>query len=111
VGNAPFQPGFQVEVSHETPIFYHYQGERNLARATWFEQCKQNDLLTSQIAVSIVTSYEALVTASTNIVKFEKELLPAAANVAQLNRRSYQLGKSDLASAMLAQQQYQQIRC
>jgi cobalt-zinc-cadmium efflux system outer membrane protein len=108
--NAPFQPGFQIEVSHETPIFYHYQGQRNQAKATWLQQLKQNDLLTSQIAASAVSSYEELVTAVENIDKFQSKLLPAASKVAQLSRRSYQLGKSDLATAMLAQQQYQQIR-
>jgi cobalt-zinc-cadmium efflux system outer membrane protein len=109
-GHAPFQPGFQLEVSHETPIFYHYQGERNQAKATWMQQLKQNDLLTSQIATSVVVSYEELVTTLANIEKFQNELLPDAAQVAQLNRRSYQLGKSNLAAAMLAQQQYQQVR-
>ncbi len=108
--NAPFQPGFQIEVFHETPIFYHYQGERNQARATWMQQLKQNDLLTSQIATSVVSSYEELVTALENIKKYQDELLPAASKVAQLSRLSYQLGKTDLATAMLAQQQYQQIR-
>jgi cobalt-zinc-cadmium efflux system outer membrane protein len=108
--NAPFQPGFQLEVSHETPIFYHYQGERNQAKATWLQQLKQTDLLTSQIAASAVSSYEELVTTIENIKKFQDKLLPAASQVAQLSRRSYQLGKSDLATAMLAQQQYQQVR-
>jgi cobalt-zinc-cadmium efflux system outer membrane protein len=108
--NAPFQPGFQIEVSHETPIFYQYQGERNQAKATWLQQIKQNDLLTSQIAASVVTSYEELATSLANIEKFQIDLLPAASKVAQLSRLSYQLGKTDLATAMLAQQQYQQVR-
>jgi outer membrane protein TolC len=43
-------------------------------------------------------------------VKYQDELLPAALNVAQLSRRGFQLGKTDLATAMLAQLQYQQLR-
>ncbi|MBU6454493.1 MAG: TolC family protein [Cyanobacteria bacterium REEB67] len=108
--NAPFQPGFQLDISHETPIFYYYQGQRKQAAATVLQQVRQCDLLTSQIALAVVSAYEALLISTDNLRKYKNELLPAAARVAQLSRRSYELGKSDLATAMLAQQQYQQIK-
>ena len=59
--------------------------------------------------MDIVTSYESVSVARANITKFQKELIPAAAEVARIARRSYQVGKSDLASAIIAKQQYQQI--
>jgi cobalt-zinc-cadmium efflux system outer membrane protein len=43
-----------------------------------------------------------------NIFIFQKDLLPTAAHVARLARRSYQIGSTDLATAIVAQQQYQQ---
>ncbi len=106
----PFQSGYMLTVSQENPIFYQYQGQINQANATWIEQLKQNELQRSQIASDIVTAYEALVLTRENIIKFQKDLLPAGLKVAQLSRRGYELGKTDLATAMLAQQQYQQLR-
>jgi outer membrane protein TolC len=104
----PFQPGYQVTVQEETPIFYQYQGQVNQAKATWLQQLKQNTRLRTQIAADIVLAYEALAVSRENIKKFQNELLPAALKVAQLSRRGYELGATDLATAVLAQQQYQQ---
>jgi cobalt-zinc-cadmium efflux system outer membrane protein len=95
-------------VQEETPVFYQYQGQVNQAKATWLQQLKQNDLLHAQIATGIVRAYEALEVGRENIKKFEQDLLPVALKVAQLSRRGYELGASDLATAVLAQQQYQQ---
>jgi len=104
----PFQPGYQITVQEETPVFYQYQGQVNQAKSTWLQQLKQNDLLCAQIAADIVKTYEALLVTRKNIKKFQHDLLPAALKVAQLSRRGYELGATDLATAVLAQQQYQQ---
>ncbi len=106
----PYQPGYLLTVVEETPIFTQYQGQVNQAKATWMQQLKQNEQQQSQIATDIVTSYEALLVDQENIRKFQKELLPAALNVAQLARRGYELGKTDLATSILALQQFQQLR-
>jgi len=102
----PFQPGYMLTVAEEMPIFYQYKGEVNQAKATWIQQLKQNDQLRSQAAADIVSAYEALLVTRANLSKFQKELLPAALRAAQLSRRSYEVGKTDLATAILAQQQY-----
>jgi cobalt-zinc-cadmium efflux system outer membrane protein len=106
----PRQEGYMLSVTQESPIFYQYGGQIEQARATWMQQLKQNELMRSQIATDIVTAYEALLVARENIAKFQQEVLPAAATVAQMSRRRYELGKSDLGAAILAQQQYQQLR-
>ncbi len=90
----PFQPGYMLTVAEETPIFYQYQGEVNQAKATWIQQLKQNDQLHAQIAADIVTAYEALMVSMSNLIKFQKELLPAALQAAQLSRRGYELGQN-----------------
>jgi cobalt-zinc-cadmium efflux system outer membrane protein len=106
----PQQPGYMLTYSQEQPIFYHYQGQVEQAKAQWLQQLRQNDILAAQIANDIVVSYEALIVTRQNIEKFQTELLPAALKVAHLSHRGYELGKMDLATAVLAQQQYQQLR-
>jgi outer membrane protein, heavy metal efflux system len=106
----PFQPGYLFTYSQEMPIFYRYQGQIDQAQAVWLQQLKQNERMRSQIASEIVSAYVALQLSRANIKKFQEELLPAGLLVSQLSRRSYELGKADLATAILAQQQYQQLR-
>jgi cobalt-zinc-cadmium efflux system outer membrane protein len=109
-GSVPFQPGYMLEVQEETPVWYHYQGQVNQANALWEQQLSQNNVQRTQIASAIVTAYEALQLTRMNIDKFQRELLPDGEKVAHLARRGYELGVSDLATAVLAQQQYQQLR-
>jgi cobalt-zinc-cadmium efflux system outer membrane protein len=106
----PSQPGYLLTYSQEQPIFHQYQGQIKASQATYAQLEKQNDLLRLQIASSILVAYEALIVASDNIRHYKTELLPSAANVARLTRRGYELGQNSLASAILAQQQYQQTR-
>ena len=105
----PYQPGYLVSVAEEMPIFYQYQGEINQAKATWLQQLKQNDQLRAQIAVDIVSAYEALLMNAENLRKCRQELLPAASQAGQLSRRSFELGKTDLSTVILSQQQYGQF--
>jgi len=101
-------PGCYLNVGIETPIFYQHQGEIAQAKATWLQDFDQIKQLRSQIATDNITAYEAVVGARANIYQFQKELLPLAALVAKQAFRRYQVGKADLASAILARQQYQQ---
>jgi outer membrane protein TolC len=108
-GRVNNQPGAYLNISLTAPIFYQQQGEIEQAKATWRQDFDQINQLQFQVANDIVTGYEEVKVARANIFKFQKELIPAAAQVAQLARRSYEVGKSDLASAILAKQQYQQV--
>ncbi len=110
VAKVPYQPGYLLTVSQETPIFNQYKGQINQANAVWQQQQKQNEYLYSKIAADIVTSYESVQLARKNIATYQRNLIPAAEKVAQLSRSGYELGKIDLAAALLAQQQYQQTR-
>jgi cobalt-zinc-cadmium efflux system outer membrane protein len=106
--NVHNQPGAYLNVTAEFPIYYHHQGETTQAKGTWLQDYAQIEQLKTQVATDIVTAYEASTVARANIIKFQKELLPAAALVAKQALIRYQLGKSDLATAILAKQQYQQ---
>ncbi len=104
-----FGNGAYITVTAENPIFYQYQGEVEQAAAACRQADRQCDLLGCQIARDVVTAYNEVSVARSNIFIFQKDLLPTAAQVAELARRGYQVGKTDLATAIVAQQQYQQI--
>jgi cobalt-zinc-cadmium efflux system outer membrane protein len=110
-GNAtvPFQAGAYLNITAPLPLLYQQQGEIKQAKETWLQDAEQIEQLKWQIATDLVTAYEKVVVARANIVKSQTELIPAAATVARLARRAYQVGKSDISTAILAQQQYQQI--
>jgi cobalt-zinc-cadmium efflux system outer membrane protein len=107
-GLVPNSPGCYLNISAELPIFYHYQGETTQAKETWLQDFDQIDQFKWKMATDIVTAYEAVAVARANIGKFQNSVLPVAVQVAKLARRRYEMGKGDLASAILAKQQYQQ---
>jgi cobalt-zinc-cadmium efflux system outer membrane protein len=100
--------GFFLNVSAETPIFYQYQGEIAQAVANLRNSERQVDLLKLQISTALVIAYNSVKVARANIFVFQKDLLPLAAQVSKLARRGYEVGATDLATAIMAQQQYQQ---
>jgi len=102
------QSGVFLTVTAEQPILYQYQGEVAQATANLRQAERQVDLLKSQISTSLITAYNQAGVARDNIFIFQRDLLPTAAQVAKLARRSYQIGSTDLATAIVAQQQYQQ---
>jgi outer membrane protein, heavy metal efflux system len=107
--STPDVPGAYFNVTANVPILYQQQGEIAQAKATWLQDFDQIKLLRAQIAVDSIMAYESVNGARANIYKFQKELIPEAALVAKQAFRRYQVGKADLASAILARQQYQQI--
>jgi len=108
-GPVPNSPGCYLNLTAEMPIFYQHQGETTQAKDTWLQDFDQINQIKWQIATDIVTAYESVSVARANIAKYQSELVPSAAQVAYLARRSYEVGKTDLSNAILAKQQYQQI--
>lgn len=101
------QGGF-FNITAENPIFYQYQGEVLQALANLHNSERQVDLLKSQISTGTVISLNSVKVSRTNIFVFQQDLLPISAQVAKLARRGYEVGATDLATAIVAQQQYQQ---
>lgn len=104
LGNGAF-----LNVTAENPIFYQYQGEIKQSIGNLRLAERQYDLLECQTAGDIVTAYNEVSVSRSNIFIFQEKLLPAAAEAARIARRGYEVGKMDLATAIVAQQQYQQI--
>jgi cobalt-zinc-cadmium efflux system outer membrane protein len=100
--------GVLINVSAENPILYQHQGEIHQAAATLRLSERQADLLRAQISTDTVTAYNNAEVARENVLKYEQDLLPTAAEVARVARRGYEAGATDLGTAIIAQQQYQQ---
>jgi len=100
--------GAFFNITAENPIFYQHQGEIDQALANLRNSERQVDLLKSQIATVLVIAYRSVKVSRTNIFVFQQDLLPLAAQVAKIARRGYEAGATDLATAIVAQQQYQQ---
>ncbi len=90
------------------PILYQHQGEIKQAQANLRQSEKKVDLLKAQVATEIIVAYNSVNVTRANIYKFQNELLPLAASLAKIGRLGYQEGATDLATAIVAQQQYQQ---
>ncbi len=97
-------------VTVNLPIFYRQQGEVAQAQATMDQSVEQQNVVRSQIAVDVRTAYEALLIAREKIRKYQSQLLPDSREVLGLAQESYQVGKTNLASAIAVQQADQQIR-
>ncbi len=100
--------GAFINVSAENPIFYQRQGEIQQAIANLRNSERQVDLLKAKIGTDIVLAYNSVKSATKNIFLFQNKLLPVAAQLAKIARRGYEAGGTDLTTAILAQQQYQQ---
>jgi cobalt-zinc-cadmium efflux system outer membrane protein len=107
VGSWPGTGGF-FNVTFENPLLYQYQGEVKQAMGNLAVSQRQLDLLESQIATDTVVAYSEVNVSRANILKYQTDLLPIAASVARIARRGYEVGANDLATAIVAQQQYQQ---
>ncbi len=100
--------GVQVTVTAENPVFYQYQGQVQQALGTLRQSERKLDFAKAGAATQVVTGFNEVSVARTNIFLYQKNLLPTASDVARLARRAYEVGQTDLATAIIAQQQYQQ---
>jgi cobalt-zinc-cadmium efflux system outer membrane protein len=100
--------GVYLTATAETPVFYQHQGEIEQAVWTLRQAERQRDLVHCQLATDVVTAYNEVTVARANIFLFQKDLLPTASEVARVARRGYEVGATDLSTAIVAQQQYQQ---
>ncbi len=101
-----FYTGFGVTL----PFFYNQQGEVARAEASIAQTGLQVTAVRAQIAAEVNIAYQSLAISRENIRKYQTQLLPASQDVLQLAQESYQVGKTGLNTAILAQQANQQVR-
>lgn len=102
--------GVFVGATVTIPLFYHQQGEAAQAQATIDQASKQVEAQRQQVTADVQTAYRSLVTAAENVRQYRSQLLPASREVTALAQESYQVGKTGLASAIVAEQADQQVR-
>ncbi len=104
------QRGASIQILQEVPVLYQHQGEVNQVKA--MQQSSQSlvDQQVAKIATDIVTAYQELLMARASIISFRDDLLPSASEVALESRKNYEVGKGNFASALVAQQQFQNVR-
>jgi cobalt-zinc-cadmium efflux system outer membrane protein len=97
-------------VGVNAPVFYSFQGELARAQVSIDQSNLQVSALRTRIAAEVRTAYQSLLVSRENIRKYQTQLLPSSREVLSLAQESYQVGKTGLASAIIAQQADQQIR-
>ncbi|MGA7955169.1 MAG: TolC family protein [Gloeobacterales cyanobacterium] len=106
----PQTSGVATSLGITLPIFYNQNGEVAKAKATLEQTGLQIEASRRQIATNIHTSYQTLSVARKNILEYQSRILADAKEVVKLAQESYQVGKTNLSSVILAQQSAQQIR-
>lgn len=92
------------------PLFYNQQGEITQAKVTIDQSVQQENVVRSQIAVDVRSAYDELKVARETIHKYQSRLLFDSREVLALAQESYQVGKTNLASVITAEQSDQQNR-
>jgi len=92
------------------PIFYNQQGEVAQAEASISQGDAVLTALKQQINAEVRTAYQQVLNARDNLQRFQTRLIPDSAEVLKLAQESYQVGKTPLTNAILAQQADQQVR-
>lgn len=106
-GNPPSGPklsAFFVSINAELPTFNFSQGEIARLKATinqWKLQFQSNK---NTVTDEVTTAYNDLIIARERIRQYQEHTLAESEEVARLARRSYEVGQSDIASALLALQ-------
>ncbi len=101
------QDGAYLNINVDLPIFYRHQGEIAAAKAANKQAQDQAAAMVSRVEVDVRAAYAKLAAARVNIAQYQKNLIPLALNVVRKAQDSYEKDKSDLGSAIVAQQQFQ----
>lgn len=102
------QNGAYLNVNMDLPIFYRKQGEIAQARATLDQSRLQLTATKAQIETDVHAAYATLMAARANIIRYQDNLIPSAKTVVRLAQRTYEVGRSDLSNAIVAEQSFQQ---
>lgn len=102
--------GFFLQANVPLPIFNFQQGDIKQFRAT-IDQLKAEK--TSQkniVQQEVVDTYRALALQRQKIQSYQETALGRSQQIAQMAKRSYEIGQSDITSVLLAQQENVDVR-
>ena len=112
-GNPPEGPatrGYFVGFTQELPIFNFQQGELARLSAQNIQLNRELESIKNQVTEEVVSAYQQLTAARERVAYFQNKILSSSENVARLARRSYEVGQSDIASTLAAQQANVQLK-
>lgn len=112
-GNPPTGPkllGFYMIMNFEIPTFTFSQGDITRLKATIRQYYMQYHSQENQISAQVSAAYNNLTAARERIRVYQEHVLKDSADVAQLARLSYEMGESDITSALSVQQANMQTR-
>ncbi len=112
-GNAPTGPKFKGEfwtMNYELPFFTYGQGDIVRLKATLRQYQMQILAQRNQIAADVSSGYNHLINARRKIASYQDHILAESERTAQLARRSYEVGQSDITSTLAAQQANVQVK-
>lgn len=109
-GNQTNFHGFFLQGYAEIPIFNVQQGDISLYRMS-IRQLRAESLTQQNIVEQdVVKAYRTVVALREKIQAFQAKVLARSDQIAQLTRKSYEVGESDIASVLMAQQANVQVR-
>lgn len=102
--------GFFFQAAVELPTLNRQQGDIARYKAEIGLLQKQRAAQENLIEAEVTKAYQSLLVQKEKIATYEKSTLSTSAKVVQLSQKAYELGQSDMAAVLLAQQANIQVR-
>lgn len=102
--------GFFFQASVPLPIFSFQQGDITQYKAVIKQLQAEQNTQKNTVEQEVVEAYQAVVMQRQKIQSFQENALARSHQIAQMTQRSYEIGQSDIASVLIAQQANVEIR-
>ena len=102
--------GFFFQASAPLPIFSFQQGDITQYKAVVKQLQAEQNTQKNAVEQDVVEAYQAVVMQREKIQSFQENALARSQQIAQMTQRSYEIGQSDIASVLIAQQANVEIR-
>jgi len=108
-GQNEFDQGVYFGPAVTLPIFNHQKAEISKSKIALDQAKLQLASTENKISTQLQADYEQLSASRDTLLMYKNKLLADSNQVVQLSQRRYEIGKSDLSSVILVQQEYQSI--
>jgi outer membrane protein, heavy metal efflux system len=102
--------GFFFQASVPLPIFSFQQGDITQYKAVIKQLQAEQNTQKNAVEQEVVEAYQAVIMQRQKIQSFQENALARSHQIAQMTQRSYEIGQSDIASVLIAQQANVEIR-
>ena len=108
-GNNQLMQGVYIMPSITLPLYNNYGEEIKKSKIVLEQFQLQNDSLIKKVLINLQRDYEQLQTSLDNLILYKNKLLADSSDVVKMSQRRYEIGKTDLSSVILSQQEYQSV--